>query len=316
MCVYIYIYKNGNPTLVYGCILVLQIILLFVGDHIIVLAKRHFWQILRKVSTAICCTPGKVSCINSKSLKITVLRNFQWASEPGKWQSWGACKYPRGTHHSQRCSCSILFPNPGNRTILQGQGAQESRILTNHIHDVASGTTSSHFTLGTWEMPQFREKTCWSRLCKRTISPSKSAPAKQLATAALFSLPFFRSQSFSKSRITETTNFFSSDSCELRNCPSPRAWSWEELEESLIRHVKKRLTAEIFLYFVLLLFRLEFLSRWHARYWFAKSACLPKKKLNHPCPNREILIGSCMAPLIEPMAQHKWFSLGSNGPMP
>lgn len=28
-------YKNGNPTLVYGCILVLQIILLFVGDHII-----------------------------------------------------------------------------------------------------------------------------------------------------------------------------------------------------------------------------------------------------------------------------------------
>ena len=38
-----------------------------------------------------------------------------------------------------------------------------------------------------------------------------------------------------------------------------------------------------------------------------------KKQVEEYLPNQEILVGSCMAPLIEPMAQHKWFSLGSNG---
>mmetsp|Transcript_18783 Transcript_18783/g.59889 ORF Transcript_18783/g.59889 Transcript_18783/m.59889 type:complete len:267 (-) Transcript_18783:1448-2248(-) len=40
---------------------------------------RHFLQILRKVSHAMSCTPGCVSCMNSNSLFTTVLRNFQCA---------------------------------------------------------------------------------------------------------------------------------------------------------------------------------------------------------------------------------------------
>mmetsp|Transcript_2039 Transcript_2039/g.4528 ORF Transcript_2039/g.4528 Transcript_2039/m.4528 type:complete len:210 (-) Transcript_2039:1186-1815(-) len=46
----------------------------------------HFWQIFRKVSTAMSWTPGKVSCMNSKSLNTRVLRNFQWAlKKRGYW---------------------------------------------------------------------------------------------------------------------------------------------------------------------------------------------------------------------------------------
>mmetsp|Transcript_48320 Transcript_48320/g.114985 ORF Transcript_48320/g.114985 Transcript_48320/m.114985 type:complete len:234 (+) Transcript_48320:1624-2325(+) len=39
----------------------------------------HRWQIFRNVSHAMSCTPGCVSCMNSKFLFTTVLRNFQWA---------------------------------------------------------------------------------------------------------------------------------------------------------------------------------------------------------------------------------------------
>mmetsp|Transcript_69698 Transcript_69698/g.196604 ORF Transcript_69698/g.196604 Transcript_69698/m.196604 type:complete len:212 (-) Transcript_69698:279-914(-) len=46
----------------------------------------HFWQIFRNVSTAISWTPGKFSCMNSNSLKMTVFRNFQWARRKrGYW---------------------------------------------------------------------------------------------------------------------------------------------------------------------------------------------------------------------------------------
>ena len=48
--------------------------------------EGHFWEIRRKVSTAICWTPGKVSCMNSKSLKITVFKNFQCAPGSKKIQ--------------------------------------------------------------------------------------------------------------------------------------------------------------------------------------------------------------------------------------
>ena len=41
--------------------------------------RRHFCEILRKVSHAMSCTPGCISCMNSKSLLTTVLRNFQCA---------------------------------------------------------------------------------------------------------------------------------------------------------------------------------------------------------------------------------------------
>lgn len=44
------------------------------------------WQIFRKVSQAMSCTPGWRSCINSKSLLTTVLRNFQWfRKKVGYW---------------------------------------------------------------------------------------------------------------------------------------------------------------------------------------------------------------------------------------
>ena len=60
------------------------------------LTEGHFWQIRRKVSTAICWTPGKVSCMNSKSLKITVFKNFQCA--PGsKSFSWKKGDQPKWT---------------------------------------------------------------------------------------------------------------------------------------------------------------------------------------------------------------------------
>mmetsp|Transcript_2464 Transcript_2464/g.8866 ORF Transcript_2464/g.8866 Transcript_2464/m.8866 type:complete len:248 (+) Transcript_2464:2484-3227(+) len=70
--------------------------------------RLHFCVILRNVSTAMSCTPGCVSCMNSKSLFTTVLRNFQCARRKrGYWPTTymmllaitALCSLPRMISH-------------------------------------------------------------------------------------------------------------------------------------------------------------------------------------------------------------------------